>query len=174
MNNYLDLLVAFQPDLYSALWQSRAWEYSCMGHSHYTKIDISCWIIHFTRNTSVYAQLFTCDCSIFFHNISLSEILGQAIYRTWWKHNDLFCPTFCYNPYSSLFRLQWLSSTTFQPFWLTCLFCRMNVGTFGVALGFGCSAHSGASMPCSSSISDPASPSQLSSLAFASLKWPLK
>jgi len=75
-------------------------------------------MIHFTLNTSVYEQISTCDCSIFAHNISLSEIFGQATYTTWWRHIDPFGPT-CYSfHYSSLFPSQWPSSTLVQPVWL--------------------------------------------------------
>jgi len=59
-----------------------------MGHSHFTNIEIPWYIIHFTRYTSVYEQICTCNGSIFSHNTSLSEILRQATYRTWWKHID--------------------------------------------------------------------------------------
>jgi len=76
-------------------------------------------MIHFPRYTSVYEQIFTCNCSIFSHNISQSEILSQATYRTWGKHIDLFCPTYSCLLFSSLFPLQWLSSTRCQPMSLT-------------------------------------------------------
>jgi len=72
-------------------------------------------MIYFARYTSVDEQSFTCDCSIISHYISLSEILGQATYRTWWKHIDPFCPTFSCFLYSSLFPFQWPSSTPLQP-----------------------------------------------------------
>jgi len=76
--NYFDLLVGILPDWDTALWQSWAQKYSCTGHCHATKIDISCWMIHFASYISVYEQIFTCGCSILSHNISPSEILGQA------------------------------------------------------------------------------------------------
>jgi len=76
-------------------------------------------MIQFAHHTSVSDQIFTWDCSIFSHNISLSEILGHATYRTWWQHIDPFCPTCSWFPYSSLFPLQQLSSTPVQTVSLT-------------------------------------------------------
>ena len=38
------------------------------------------------------------------------------MYRTWWKHIDPVCPSLSCFHYSSLFPLQWPSSTTDQPF----------------------------------------------------------
>jgi len=122
MNNYLYLLVPFQQDWDSALWRSRAQKSSWTGRSHSTNIDILGWIIHLACYTSVYKQISTCDRLIFSQNISLCEILGQATYRTWWKHIDPFCPTFSCVLYSSLFPLQWPSSTLFQPDSLTSMF----------------------------------------------------
>jgi len=78
-------------------------------------IEISCEMIQFARHTSVYDQSVTCNCSIFSDKVSLSEILGQATDTTWWYHIDPFCPTVSSFLYSSLFPLQWPSSTPFQP-----------------------------------------------------------
>jgi len=72
-------------------------------------------MIHFAHFTSVYEPISTCDCSIFSHKISLSEILGQPTYRTWWKHDDSFCPTFDCFLHSSMFPSQWPSSYPVQP-----------------------------------------------------------
>ena len=72
-------------------------------------------MIHLACYTPAYEQLSTSNCLIFSHNTSLSEILGQATYRTCCKHIDPICPTFCCFRYYSLCSLQWLSSTIFQP-----------------------------------------------------------
>jgi hypothetical protein len=116
MNSYLNLLVAFQDDWDSELWQNQAQYNCCMGHSHSTKVENHCLMIYFALYTSVYDQISPCNCSIFSHNISLSEILGQATYRTWWKHFDQLCCTYsffcvltcfhcsdCHQPLSSSF-----------------------------------------------------------------------
>jgi len=53
--------------------------------------------------------------------MSISEILSQATYRSWWKHIDPICATFSGFPYSSSFPLHWQSSTPFRPFhWPPC------------------------------------------------------
>jgi len=119
MNNYLDILVAFLPDWDPAQWHSQAQYYSSMGHSHSAKIDMSCWMTHFAHYTSVYEPIFTSDCSIYSQNISPSVILSQATYRTRWNHSDPFCPTFSCFPFSSMFPMQWRSSTPCQPVSLT-------------------------------------------------------
>jgi len=119
MNDYLDLLVPFLTDWDSALCQSQAQYYSCMGPSHAIKNFTSCWIIHFACYTCVYEPIFTCDDALFSRNISLCDILSQATYRPWWKHIDPFCPTVSCFPFSSLFPLQWPSSTPCQTVSLT-------------------------------------------------------
>jgi len=65
-----------------------------MVRSFSTNIEIRCYIVHFAWNTSVYEQTSTYDCSISSHDISLSEILCQRIYRTWGTHIDLICSNF--------------------------------------------------------------------------------
>jgi len=119
IHNYLNLLVAFLPDWDVVLWQSRAQWSSCTGCSHPIKIYTSCHMIHFARYTTVYYPIFTGDCSKCSHNLSLNEILGQTIYRTWWKINDPFCPTFSWSHYSSFYPVYWPSSTPFGPFSFT-------------------------------------------------------
>ena len=111
VHHYLNSLGAFLPDSGSALLQSQGQSSSCMGRSHSNNIDTSCWVMHFTRYTSVYQPIFTCNCSLFSHNGSLCHILDQATYRTWWEHIDLFWLTFSCVPYSSLFRLHWWWAT---------------------------------------------------------------
>ena len=81
-------------------------------------------MIHFVCYISVYQSIFTCDCSLFSHNITLSEILCQATYRTWWKYIDPFCPTFSCFLYSTLFPLLCPSWTLFQPFSLTSVLAK--------------------------------------------------
>jgi len=70
-------------------------------------------------DSCLYEQISSCDCSLFSHIISLSEIVGQVIYRTWWKHIDPICPTFSGFPYSSLFPSHWQSLTLVQHVSLT-------------------------------------------------------
>jgi len=78
-------------------------------------------MIHFTHYTSVYQPIFTCNCSLFTHTISVSDILSQSTYRTWWNHIDPFWPTFSCFSYSVLFPLHWPSSAPVQPFdWPPC------------------------------------------------------
>jgi len=81
-------------------------------------------MLHFASYTSVYEQLSSGDCSLFSHNISLTDILSQATYRTWWKHIDPICPTFSCFPYSSLFPFHWQSSTPVQPVSLTSVLAK--------------------------------------------------
>jgi len=119
MHDYLNLLIAFLTEWDSACGNSRAQSHSRTDRSHFIKTLISCWVIHSARYTSVDPPIFKCDSSFFSLNISLSEILGQATYRTLWKHSDPFCPTFSCFPFSSLFSLHWLSSTAAQPVSLT-------------------------------------------------------
>ena len=64
---------------------------------------------------TVYEQIFTCNCSLFYQNISLSELLGQATYRSRCKIVDPCCPTFAHFPYSCSFPLHWPSRSTFLP-----------------------------------------------------------
>ena len=71
-------MVAVQPDWDLALWQSWAQQYSSTGRSHPVKIYISCQMIHIVRYIFVYQPTFSRDCSVFSHNISLTEILGQT------------------------------------------------------------------------------------------------
>jgi len=121
INLYFDFLFAYLSDWDSIQWQCRAECYSCTRHSHSTKTDISLRILHFTCYSFIYEQISSCDCSIFSHNISLSKILSQAIYRTWWTDIDPICPTVSCFQYSCLFRLHWHSSTPFQPgYWPPC------------------------------------------------------
>jgi len=86
-----------------------------MDLSNFNTIDISNWIIYFPRYTCVYEQLSSCDCQLLSHIISQSEILGQATYRTWWKHIDPISPTFSCFPYSSMYPLHCQSSVPVQP-----------------------------------------------------------
>jgi len=97
-----------------------------MGLSQSTKIDTSVWIPHLASYRFLYEQISSWDCSLFSRNISLSEILSQAIYRTWWKHIDPICPTFSCFPYSSLFPLHWQSATIFQPVPWTFVLAKSN------------------------------------------------
>jgi len=76
-------------------------------------------MINFASNTSVYYQIFTCNCSIFSYTISVSEILQPATYRTWCKHYDPFGPTLSGFPYPSLCPFQWPSSTPCKHLSLT-------------------------------------------------------
>ena len=114
-SNYVNSVTAFLSDWESASWQSRAQKYSCTGLSHFTKIDTSVWILYFASYIYLYEQISSSHCSAFCRDISLSEILGQATYRTWWKHIDTIRPTFAFFRYSSLFLLYWLALTLFQP-----------------------------------------------------------
>jgi len=75
--------------------------------------------MQFARYTSVYYLIFTSDWSIFCHNTSQNEILGQTAWRIWWTYMDPFCPTISWSPYSSLFPLYWQSSTASKPFFWT-------------------------------------------------------
>jgi len=118
-NNHLDSVVAFLSACESACWQSCAQKYSCLGLSHSTTTDTSVRILHFASYRFLHEQISSFDCSLFFHSISLSEILNQATYRTWWKHIDPIGPTVSCFPYSSLFPLHWQSPTRFQPVSLT-------------------------------------------------------
>jgi hypothetical protein len=118
-SNYLNSAIPFLSNQESASWKSWAEKYSCMGLTHSTKIDTSVWIQYFTSYRFLYEQISSCDCSVFSSNISLSEILGQATYTTWWKHIDPICPTFSCVPYSFLFPLHWQCPTVFQDVSLT-------------------------------------------------------
>jgi len=76
-------------------------------------------MIHFARYSSVHWPIFTSNCPIFLHNISLNQIICQTTYRTWWKYIDTFCSTCSCAPYSFSFPLHWPSSTLLQPGSLT-------------------------------------------------------
>jgi len=113
MHTYFTLLAAFLNDCDSALWQSGAPWYSCMGHCWYIEIYVSLWNMHFAHYRLVYQQIFRCDFFQFSNDISVSEILSEVTWRTWWKHIDLFFPTVLF-PYSFFFRLHWPSQCLFQ------------------------------------------------------------
>jgi len=112
INIHLNWLVTYLSDWDSTCWQRSARLYSCTGLSHSTKIDLSLWKSHFTSYSLLYEQLSSWDCSLFSHDISLSEILGQATYRTWWKHIDPICPTLFWFP---LFLLVSTALTVINP-----------------------------------------------------------
>jgi len=114
-SNCLNSVTAFLSDWESASWQSRAQKYFRTGLTHANRIDTSVRIRYFACYRFLYEQVSSYNCSAFSRNISLSEILGQAPYSTWWKHIDPICPTFSCFPYSSLFPLYWPSPTLSHP-----------------------------------------------------------
>ena len=94
------------------------------------KRHISCWMIYFACNTSVYQWIFTSDCSQFTQNIFLNDIGGKATSRTWWKHVYTFCPIFSGVSYSSSFSLLWRSRTFIQPVSVTSVIAKSTPAYF--------------------------------------------
>jgi len=118
----------------------------------------------------VYEQLSSWDCSLFSYNISVSEILSQATYRTWWKHIDPIYPTFSLFPLLLLVSIALTVINTFSGSFINLHVGRINPGTFGAAHTTCCSGLSEALMPLHRSTSDASSASKSSSIVFGSTK----
>ena len=114
----LNLLVVFLSDWDLDLWQSRVEQHSCTVYSCMNNNNISGQKIHCACNTSVYQPIFTRYCSLFAHNISLTETLGEATYSSSWTF-DTLCAILPSLIYLFLFLIHWPSPTPFQPVSLT-------------------------------------------------------